>query len=36
MIQDDLKLAVARAPIVHLPSGIIRVGTGSTANFFID
>lgn len=37
MTQDELKQAVARAAIEHVPSGaIIGVGTGSTANFFID
>jgi ribose 5-phosphate isomerase A len=35
--QDELKLAVARAAIRHVPDGeIIGVGTGSTADFFID
>src|SRR5436190_18067605 len=34
--QDELKQTVARAAIAHVPSGgIIGVGTGSTANFFI-
>jgi ribose 5-phosphate isomerase A len=37
MNQDQLKLAVARAAIDYVPSGeIIGVGTGSTANLFID
>lgn len=36
MTQDELKLEVARAAIEYVPSGIIGVGTGSTANFFID
>lgn len=37
MTQDELKLAVARAAIAHVVDGeIIGVGTGSTANFFID
>jgi ribose 5-phosphate isomerase A len=36
MTQDELKQAVARAAIDHVPSGIIGVGTGSTANYFID
>jgi len=36
MTQDELKQAVARAAIEHIPSGIIGVGTGSTANYFID
>lgn len=35
--QDELKKAVARAAIEYIPAGeIIGVGTGSTANFFID
>jgi len=34
--QDELKQAVARAAIAHVPvGGIIGVGTGSTVNFFI-
>ena len=37
MIQDALKQAVARAAIDYVVDGqIIGVGTGSTANFFID
>jgi ribose 5-phosphate isomerase A len=37
MTQDELKRAVARAAIDHVPmGGIIGVGTGSTANFFIE
>ena len=36
MTQDELKQAVARAAIEHIHAGIIGVGTGSTANFFID
>lgn len=37
MTQDELKLAVARAAIAHVVEGeIVGVGTGSTANFFID
>ena len=37
MSQDDLKLSVARAAVNYVPEGkIIGVGTGSTANFFID
>lgn len=37
MTQDELKLAVAQAAIAHVVEGkIIGVGTGSTANFFID
>ena len=36
MTQDELKQAVARAAIEHVPTGgVIGVGTGSTANFFI-
>ena len=36
MTQDELKQAVARAAIEHVPAGgVIGVGTGSTANFFI-
>ena len=37
MTQDDLKRAVAQAAIAHVPEDcIVGVGTGSTANFFID
>ncbi|MDO8925866.1 MAG: ribose-5-phosphate isomerase RpiA [Sideroxyarcus sp.] len=37
MSQDDLKRAVAQAAIAHVPTDcIVGVGTGSTANFFID
>ena len=37
MAQDDLKRAVANAAIAHVPADcIVGVGTGSTANFFID
>jgi ribose 5-phosphate isomerase A len=36
MTQDELKQAVARAAVEYVPQGIIGVGTGSTANFFID
>ena len=36
MTQDELKQAVARAAIDYVHSGIIGVGTGSTANCFID
>jgi len=37
MTQDELKQAVARAAISHVVDGaIIGVGTGSTANYFID
>ena len=36
MTQDELKQAVAKAAIAYVPEdGIIGVGTGSTANFFI-
>lgn len=37
MTQDELKKAVAEAALAYVPEGeIIGVGTGSTANFFID
>jgi ribose 5-phosphate isomerase A len=37
MSQDELKQAVARAAIQYVPVDcIVGVGTGSTANFFID
>ena len=37
MSQDDLKRAVAAAAIAYVPhDSIVGVGTGSTANFFID
>lgn len=37
MTQDELKKAVARAALEHVPDGtIVGVGTGSTANHFID
>lgn len=37
MTQDDLKRAVAKAAIEYVPvDSIVGVGTGSTANFFID
>ncbi|MFZ1180286.1 MAG: ribose-5-phosphate isomerase RpiA [Herbaspirillum sp.] len=37
MTQDELKQAVARAAIDYVvDGGVIGVGTGSTANFFID
>src|SRR2546422_167601 len=37
MTQDELKQAVARAAIEYVVEGeIVGVGTGSTANFFID
>ncbi len=36
MTQDELKKAVAKAAIAHVPDDcIVGVGTGSTANFFI-
>ncbi len=37
MTQDEMKKAVAEAALEHVvPGEIIGVGTGSTANFFID
>lgn len=37
LTQDDMKRAVAQAAIAHVPTdSIVGVGTGSTANFFID
>ena len=37
MTQDEFKQAVARAALAYVVDGaIIGVGTGSTANFFID
>ncbi len=36
MKQDELKKQVAIAAVEYVNSGIIGVGTGSTANFFID
>lgn len=37
MTQDEMKQAVARAAIAHVPNDcIVGVGTGSTANYFID
>ena len=41
MTQDELKQAVTKAAVDHIaphlePSSIVGVGTGSTANFFID
>ena len=37
MSQDDLKRAVAQAAIAYVPAdSIVGVGTGSTANYFID
>jgi len=36
MTQDEMKQAVARAAIAHVPEDcVVGVGTGSTANFFI-
>jgi len=34
--QDELKQQVAAAAVAYVKGGIIGVGTGSTANFFID
>jgi len=37
MTQDELKRAVAQAAIAYIPAdSMVGVGTGSTANFFID
>jgi ribose 5-phosphate isomerase A len=37
LTQDDMKRAVARAAVTYVPNDcIVGVGTGSTANFFID
>jgi ribose 5-phosphate isomerase A len=36
MTQDEMKQAVACAAIEYVRGGIIGVGTGSTANYFID
>lgn len=37
MTQDELKMAVAKAAIQYVVEGeVVGVGTGSTANFFID
>jgi ribose 5-phosphate isomerase A len=37
MTQDEQKLAVAKAAIEHIPIGcVVGIGTGSTANYFID
>ncbi len=37
MTQDELKQAVAQAALTFIPvGGIVGVGTGSTANYFID
>ncbi|TSA50259.1 MAG: ribose-5-phosphate isomerase RpiA [Nitrosomonadales bacterium] len=34
--QDELKQQVAKAAIAYVKGGVIGVGTGSTANYFID
>ncbi len=34
--QDELKQQVARAAVEYVKGGVIGVGTGSTANFFIE
>lgn len=34
--QDELKQQVAKAAVEYVKEGIIGVGTGSTANFFIE
>ena len=36
MTQDEMKQAVARAAVDYVRNGLIGVGTGSTANYFID
>lgn len=36
MTQDEMKQATAQAALEYVEAGIIGVGTGSTANFFID
>ena len=36
LTQDELKQQVAKAAIEYVKTGIIGVGTGSTANYFID
>ncbi len=36
MTQDEMKQATARAALEYVTPGIIGVGTGSTANYFID
>ena len=37
MTQDEIKQAVARAALEHVvPGTVIGIGTGSTANYFID
>jgi len=35
MTQDELKQAVAKAAIAYVQDGVVGVGTGSTANYFI-
>ncbi|HVK56577.1 MAG TPA: ribose-5-phosphate isomerase RpiA [Burkholderiales bacterium] len=35
MTQDELKQAVAKAAIAYVTDGLVGVGTGSTANYFI-
>lgn len=34
--QDELKQQVAKAAVAYVKGGVIGVGTGSTANYFID
>ena len=36
MTQDELKKATALAALDYVEAGVIGVGTGSTANFFVD
>jgi ribose 5-phosphate isomerase A len=36
LTQDELKQQVAKAAVAYVKGGIIGVGTGSTANFFIE
>ena len=36
MTQDELKRAAARAAIAEVQGGLVGVGTGTTANFFIE
>ncbi|MCX7672758.1 MAG: ribose-5-phosphate isomerase RpiA [Thiobacillaceae bacterium] len=36
MNQDQMKQAAAQAALDYVPAGVIGVGTGSTANYFID
>jgi len=35
MTQDEMKQAVAQAAIAYVQDGVVGVGTGSTANYFI-